>query len=59
MPDKSGGFRIASILPDVLLIAGWALVSYGAWVLHPASGAIVSGLLLLIAGIVSSRKAAN
>lgn len=59
MRDKAGESRLAAFLPDLLLIAGWASVSAGAWMLHPAAGAIVAGVLLMAAGVIGSRKAAR
>lgn len=38
-------------LPDALLIAGYFLVSYGAWIAFPAVGFIVAGALAIVAGI--------
>lgn len=37
-------------LPDVLLIAGAAAVSYGAWSAWPPAGFMAGGFLLLVAG---------
>jgi hypothetical protein len=42
-------------LPDVLLVAGSASVSYGAWVAWPPAGFLVAGALLIIAGIQIAR----
>ena len=47
---------VASAMPDLLMVAGWASISYGAWLLHPAAGAIVCGLLLMAAGVLAARK---
>lgn len=44
--------------PDALLIAGAGGVSYGAWLLAPAAGFIVGGLLAMAAGWLESRSAA-
>ena len=38
-------------LPDVMLIAGAAAVSYGAWLCYPPAGFIVGGALTLYAGV--------
>jgi len=38
-------------IPDLLLLAGAASVSYGAWLLHPAAGFIVGGAMSLIQAI--------
>lgn len=39
------------LLPDVLLIAGAAGVSYGAWLAWHPAGYIVAGALAIVAGI--------
>lgn len=39
------------LLPDALLIAGAAAVSYGAWLAFPPCGFIVGGALMLVAGL--------
>ena len=44
-----------SNLPDGLLVAGWAGISYGAWLAYAPAGYIVGGLLLLVAGVLASR----
>lgn len=38
-------------IPDVLLIAGAACVSCGAWQIYQPAGLIVAGVLLIIGGI--------
>jgi len=43
------------LLPDALLIAGSAALSYGAWLLHPAAGFISGGVLAIAGGIVAAR----
>lgn len=42
-------------LPDVLLVAGAASVSYGAWMIYPAAGFIVCGALAIYAGVSLAR----
>lgn len=37
-------------LPDALMTAGAVSVSAGAYILHPALGLIVAGLLMVISG---------
>jgi hypothetical protein len=49
---------IPSIFRDVLAFAGVALISYGAWMILPAAGFIVAGVLLLAGVILASRGAA-
>ncbi len=48
------GFHMKHI-PDVLLIAGAACLSYGAWLVYEPAGFVVGGLLLTAAGIVTSK----
>lgn len=42
---------LKSLLPDLLIVAGAAGVSYGAWLAWSPSGFIVGGALTLIAGL--------
>ena len=42
--------KVARIVPDVLLIAGAAIVSFGAWLAWPPLGFVVGGFLILAAG---------
>ena len=46
--------HLSSTLPDVLLVAGTAAVSYGAWQVYPPAGYIVAGLFALVAGVLLS-----
>ena len=39
------------ILPDVLLIAGAAGASYGAWLAWPPLGFVVAGALAIVMGL--------
>ena len=39
------------ILPDVLLIAGAAGVSYGAWMAWPPLGFVVAGVMAIVMGL--------
>lgn len=48
--------KILSLLPDALIVAGGAVLSYGASLLHPAAGFIVGGLLLLAFGCLAARR---
>jgi len=50
MADAMVGWR-----PDALMIAGGAGVSYGAWMVYPAAGFVVGGLLTILAGWLDSR----
>ena len=38
-------------LPDVLLVAGAAVVSYGAWLAYEPAGYVVAGALAIVAGL--------
>jgi hypothetical protein len=42
---------LKSALPDALLVAGGASVSFGAWLAWSPSGYIVGGILAIIAGL--------
>jgi len=44
------------LVPDLLLIAGAALVAYGAGLIYRPAGFITAGLLLLLAGVLASRS---
>lgn len=44
-------------LPDVLMIAGGASLSYGAWSAWPPAGFLVVGALLIVAGLQIARTA--
>lgn len=43
-------------LPDVLIIAGAASASYGAWLAWPPAGPLIGGMLLIVAGILIARS---
>ena len=47
--------KLKSALPDLLLIAGAAGVSYGAWLVYSPAGYIVAGALVLVAGLRLAR----
>jgi hypothetical protein len=47
---------IKSLLPDALIVAGVAALSFGAWLLHPAAGFITGGLLAVLFGQIASMK---
>lgn len=47
--------KVVAVLPDLLLITGSALVSYGAYLVHPALGFVVGGALLILAGAATAR----
>ncbi|MFT0532260.1 hypothetical protein ACMHYJ_05405 [Castellaniella hirudinis] len=46
---------LASLLPDALMLAGSAGVSYGAWLIYEPAGYLVAGLLALAAGVMCAR----
>lgn len=43
-------------IPDALLTAGAGLVSFGAYLAWPPAGALVGGILLIVAGILIARS---
>jgi len=43
--------KLQAILPDALLIAGAAGVSYGAWLAYAPAGYAVAGILAIVAGL--------
>lgn len=43
-------------IPDALMIVGAASASYGAYLAWPPAGAIVGGILLIVAGIMIARS---
>ena len=47
------------ILSDLLGVVGAALITYGAWDIHPDAGAIVGGAFLLAAGVSRGRAEAQ
>lgn len=44
--------KLILALPDALIVAGAAGVSYGAWLVYTPAGFIVGGLLALAGGVV-------
>jgi len=43
--------RAKALVPDLLLLAGAASISYGAWLAYPALGFIVGGVFAVFAGL--------
>ena len=43
--------RLKKLVPDLLLVAGAAGVSYGAWLAYQPAGYIVAGALAIYAGL--------
>lgn len=42
---------LTKLAPDLMLIAGAAAVSYGAWAVYPPAGWIVAGAFTIYAGM--------
>lgn len=42
--------KLAKIIPDLLIVAGFAAISAGAWLLHPSAGLVVAGVAMIFAG---------
>ena len=42
-------------LPDVLLVVGALMASWGAYLIHPAAGFITIGILLILTGLKVSK----
>ena len=55
---KATGRVLPTILRDIAGLAGVGLIAYGAWLVVPAAGFIVAGVLLLAGVILVSAKAA-
>lgn len=51
--------KLTAALPDAMLVAGAAAVSYGAGLLHPAAGFIAAGVFLIAGGLQVARKGAE
>jgi hypothetical protein len=49
--------KFMSALPDVLIVAGVSAISYGAWLVHPAAGFIIGGMLASGLGVLASQRA--
>ncbi len=56
-----GAARVVAVLPvvtrDIVGLAAVCLIAYGAWLITPAAGFIVGGVLLLAGTILISAKA--
>jgi hypothetical protein len=46
--------QLPDFLRDALGVVGAGLIAYGAWLISPACGYIVGGILLLIGSILSA-----
>lgn len=46
---------LQKLVPDVLLVAGAASVSYGAWLAYPPAGFVVGGALTILTGMKLGR----
>ena len=51
--------KLSANVPDLLMLAGAASLSYGAWLIYSPAGWITGGLLLLVAGVLASRSEAS
>jgi hypothetical protein len=49
--------KVLTALPDALIASGGCAVSCGAWLIAPAAGWIVGGLLLIAGGVLSAKSA--
>ena len=49
--------KLRAFIPDTLLIVGAMSLTYGAWVVTPAAGYLVAGVLLIAGGIVAQKAA--
>jgi len=45
-----------SVIPDILIISGIGVVSYGFYLINEPYGFIVAGILTLAVGIASARS---
>lgn len=52
---RAWGPGLGSFLEAVLLLAGAALISYGAWQAYPPAGPIAGGALLITGVILRAR----
>lgn len=50
--------RLRAALPELLIPAGAAAISYGAWCIYPPAGWITGGALVLLVGIAAARRGA-
>lgn len=49
--------QLASLVPDLLMVAGAVAISVGAWMIYAPAGYVVGGLLSLAAGVIMARGA--
>lgn len=47
--------QLKSVLPDLLMVAGAAGVSFGAWLAYPPAGFLLGGTLAIVAGIILAK----
>lgn len=47
--------HIQTMLPDTLMVAGGAALSYGAWMVYAPAGFLVGGALLVAAGVLLAK----
>lgn len=48
--------KLIQAVPDLLIVAGACAVSYGAWLVYPAAGFVVGGLLAITGGALAAMK---
>lgn len=56
MPTVKKKNKLKSILPDVFLVLGFSCVAYGLYLLFPPAALVISGAMLLYAGIPKQKK---
>ncbi|HVK56514.1 MAG TPA: hypothetical protein VM532_15985 [Burkholderiales bacterium] len=49
--------KVLRLLPDALITAGLASVSYGVWSIYEPAGYIVGGALMAVIGYLADRRA--
>jgi hypothetical protein len=61
LKDKLGDIADALVgwRPDAFMVAGAGAVAYGAWMIYPAAGFIVGGILTLVAGWLDANRSAQ
>lgn len=54
---KEAATRVVGSLPDVAVLLGAGLVSYGAHMIYAPAGFIVGGIFMMLGGIFVARSA--
>lgn len=47
---------LRSMAIDCSIVAGWGLVTYGAWQIYAPLGFVVPGVMLLAVGVLGARR---